>query len=190
MHRSTSSPGFTGGVMQRELATPLHQESVMYRVCIALVDATRARLFTFERVTDGADTREELVERTDFVNPQRRRRSSEVFSDTRPGSSRTGNLQYAFDDHRDHHISQLDDKFARMTMAGLRELIDEHPTQRVVICASPRMLGRLRAAAPGLIPDDVSLDELPRDLVKLCPGEVRTELASRGLLPHTQRIQH
>jgi len=147
----------------------------MYRVCIALVDATRARLFTFERVTDGADTGDELVERTDLVNPQRRR---------------IGHLQYAFDDHRDDHVSQLDDKFARMAMAALRELIDEHSTQRVVICAAPRMLGRLRAAAPGLMPDDISRDELPRDLVKLSSGDVRTELASRGLLPHTQQIQH
>ena len=155
----------------------------MYRVCIALVDATRARLFTFERETEGADIRDELIERTDFVNPQRRRRPSELFSDTRPGSSRTGHLQYAFDDHRDHHVSQIDEKFARMAMAGLRELIDEHPTQRVVICASPRMLGRLRAAAPGLLPGDIELDELPRDLVKLSPADVGAELASRELLP-------
>ena len=162
----------------------------MHRVCIALVDATRARLFTFERVTEGTDTRDELVERTDLVNPLRRKRPSEVFSDTRPGSNRTGNLQYAFDDHRDHHISQIDDRFARMTMAALRELLDERPTQRVVICASPRMLGRLRAAAPGLVPADIALDEVPRDLVKLSPGAVRAELASRELLPRTEQIQH
>jgi protein required for attachment to host cells len=162
----------------------------MYRVCIALVDATRARLLTFERVTEGADVRDELVERTDLVNPQRRKRTSEVFSDTRPGSSRTGNLQYALDDHRDHHISHIDDRFARMTMAALRELLDERPTQRAVICASPRMLGRLRAAAPGLVPAEVALDEVPRDLVKLSPGAVRAELASRELLPHPERLQH
>ena len=151
----------------------------MYRVCIALVDATRARLFTFERVADGADMRETLVERTDLVNPQRRRRPSEVFSDPRPGSSRTG----------DDHVSQIDDKFARMAMAALRELIDEHPAQRVVICASPRMLGRLRAAAPGLLPEHIALDELPRDLVKLSPGDVQAELASRALLPRAEQIQ-
>lgn len=162
----------------------------MYRVCIALVDATRARLFTFERVTEGPNTRDELIERTDLVNPQRRRRPSELFSDTRPGSSRTGHLQFAFDDHRDHHISQIDDKFALMTMAALRELIDEYPAQRVVLCASPRMLGRLRAAAPGLLPRDIALDELPRDLVKLAPGHVRAELAARELLPHAERILH
>jgi protein required for attachment to host cells len=155
----------------------------MYRVCIALVDATRARLFTFERVTEGLDTRESLVERTDFVNPQRRRRPSELFSDTRPGSSRSGHLQYVFDDHRDRHIAEIDDKFARTTMAALRELIDEQPTQRVVISASPRMLGRLRAAAPGLLPDHIVLDEIPRDLVKLSTADVRAELAHRDLLP-------
>lgn len=155
----------------------------MYRVCIALVDATRARLFTFERAMEGAEPREELVERIDFVNPQRRRRPSERFSDTRPGSSHTGQLQHAFDDHRDQHVSQLDERFARTAMAALRELIDERPTQRVVLGASPRMLGRLRAATPGLLPGDIALDELPRDLVKLSPADVQVELASRGLLP-------
>jgi protein required for attachment to host cells len=172
--------------MQRRLAVLLHPESIMHRVCIALVDATRARLFTFERAMEGAEPREELVERADFVNPQRQRRPSELSSDTRPGSSHTGQLQYAFDDRRDHHVSQLDEKFARTAMAALRELIDERPTQRVVIGASPRMLGRLRAAAPGLLPDGIAIDELPRDLVKLPPADVRVELASRGLLPsHT-----
>jgi protein required for attachment to host cells len=138
----------------------------MYRVCIALVDATRARLFTFERVAEGAGSRDELVERTDLVNPQRRRRAS--------------------DDYRDQRVSQLDDKFARMAMAALRELIDEHSTQRVVICASPRMLGRLRSTAPGLLPDDIALDELPRDLVQLAAGDVRAELAAGALLPSAE----
>jgi protein required for attachment to host cells len=163
--------------------TCTHLRSIMYRVCIALVDATRARLFTLDRVDDGAETHEELVERTDLVNPQRRRRPSELFSDTRPGSSRVGQLQYAFDDHRDHHISQLDEKFARAVMATLRELIDERPTQRVIVCASPRMLGKLRASAPGILPHDLTFDELPRDLVKLSPADVRAGLARQGVLP-------
>ena len=169
--------------MQPRLAGHLHLRSIMYRVCIVLVDATRARLFTLDRVDDGAETHEELVERTDLVNPQRRRRPSELFADTRPGSSRVGQLQYAFDDHRDHHISQLDEKFARAVMATLRELIDERPTQRVIVCASPRMLGKLRASAPGILPHDLTFDEVPRDLVKLSPADVRAGLARQGLLP-------
>lgn len=155
----------------------------MYRACIALVDAARARLFTIDRITEGEETREELVERADLVNPQRRRRPSELFSDTRPGSGRVGRLQYGLDDHRDRNIAQLDEKFARMVMANLRELIDERPTQRVIVCASPRMLGKLRASAPGILPDEMPVDELASDLVKLSAANLRAELASRGLLP-------
>jgi hypothetical protein len=38
----------------------------MYRACIAVVDASRARLFTYERSND-ADGHEELAELTDLV---------------------------------------------------------------------------------------------------------------------------
>jgi len=130
----------------------------MDRVCIALVDATRARLLTFERVIDGGNTREELVERTDLVDLQSR---------SRPGEP----------------LGPLDDRFARMVLAALRELIDEHRPQRVVLCASPQVLGRLRGAAPGLVPSDVAIHELPRDLVALSPGELRAEPVVRALLP-------
>jgi protein required for attachment to host cells len=155
----------------------------MYRACIAVVDATRARLFTLDCLIDGADTHEELVEHTEVANPQRRWHSGEPLSDALPGSSRVGPLQYAFDDHRDHHMSQLDETFARTVMATLRELIDEHPTERVIVCASPRMLGKLRSAAPGILPRDLTFDEVPRDLVKLAPAAVRAELSSQCLLP-------
>jgi hypothetical protein len=46
------------------MAADLHLLLIMYRACIALVDATRARLFALDRVSDGADTYEELAERT------------------------------------------------------------------------------------------------------------------------------
>jgi hypothetical protein len=41
----------------------------MYRACIAIVDATRARLFTFERATEPDAMRDELHEHTDLANP-------------------------------------------------------------------------------------------------------------------------
>lgn len=129
------------------------------------------------------DAREELIERTDLVNPQRRIRPSEQFSDTRSGSGRAGRSQFSFDGHRDQHIAQLDDRFARTALAMLRELIDERPTQRVVIGASPRMLGRLRASAPGILPHDMAIDEIPRNLVEDGPAELRAALEAHGALP-------
>lgn len=155
----------------------------MYRVVIALIDATRARLFTLDRTTDGGATHEQLVERTDLVNTARRRRPSELLSDSRPGSSRTGPLQYGFDDHRDQYMAQLDVRFGRTALAALRELIDEHGARRLILCAPPRMLGKLRASAPGILPPELVIDEIPRDLVKLSTTELRAELTSYGTLP-------
>src|SRR5439155_20785903 len=104
-------------------------------------------------------------------------------SGPRAASGSVGHLSSALDEVRDSHVTQLDETFARTVMATLRELIDEQPIQRVIVCASPRMLRKLRASAPGLLPDAMSFDEVPRDLVRLSPAEVRAELSSRGLLP-------
>lgn len=154
----------------------------MYRACIALVDASRARLFRFERSTESDGTHEELIEQTDLVNPARRLRPSALFSDSRPGSNRTGRLQNAFDDHRNAHIDQLDAEFARSVVAELARMLEAARAQRLIICASPHMLGELRSAG---VPrrNGMELDELPRDLVKLSATEIRDQLASYGVLP-------
>jgi protein required for attachment to host cells len=154
-----------------ELAT---REITMYRAAIALVDASRARLFTYDRTVDEGGLHENLVEHSDFVNPARRKRPGELFST----SDRTGG-----DDHRDQHISHLDIEFARTVMAALRELVDEFPTRRVIIAAGPRMLGKLRTVAPGLMPDDVEVLELPHDLVRMDRKDLLEQLGTHMLVP-------
>ncbi|MGE5184735.1 MAG: host attachment protein [Acidobacteriota bacterium] len=153
----------------------------MYRACIAIADATRARVFAFERTADVSGVHEELIEQADLVNPARRRRPSELFSDSRPGSSRTGTRGFAFDDHRDAHVDKLDDEFAAATVTEIRRILREAKAHRLIVCASPRMLGALRVAE--LRHDGVAIDELPRDLVKLTISQLRDALASYGLLP-------
>lgn len=151
----------------------------MYRAAIALVDASRARLFTYDRTLDETGIHEELLEKEDLVNPARHKRPSELFSSSGHG----GGLTYGFDDHRDHHISEMDAEFARTVMASLREIIDEFPTRRVIIAAGPRMLGKLRVAAPGLLPDDIEVLELPHDLVRMHPNDLLERLAEHVLVP-------
>jgi protein required for attachment to host cells len=153
----------------------------MYRACIAVVDATRARLFSFERTSDASGVHEQLIERVDLVNPARRRRPSELFSDSRPGSSRTGGHQFAFDDHRDAHIDRLDEEFAGAASTEIRRIIRESGVNRLIVCASPRMLGALRVSE--LQRDCITLDELPRDLVRLTTSELREALTDHRLLP-------
>jgi protein required for attachment to host cells len=155
----------------------------MYRACIAIVDASRARLFTFERVAGVDAPEEQLMEQSDLVNPGRRLRPSELFSDSGPGSSRTSGLQYGLDDHRDAHIDELDTGFARDVIAEIERLLQSSGARRLILCSSPRMLGTLREVGRDLRRDGLAIDELPRDLVKLTPPQVRERLASYNLLP-------
>jgi protein required for attachment to host cells len=159
----------------------------MYRACIAVVDASRARLFTYQRTHDGGELHEELTEERAFVNPARRRRPSELFSDSGSSSGRSGPIQFGTDDHRDAHVDHLDSEFSRMVAGELEQLVRANTTQRVILCASPRMLGELRDARNRLAPSEIPTDEVARDLVKLTPPRLRAQLASYGLLPEASR---
>jgi protein required for attachment to host cells len=155
----------------------------MNRTCIAIVDASRARLFTFDRTQGGSGIHEQLVEQRDLVDPARRLRPSELLSDSRPGSSRTGGLQFGFDDHRDAHMDRLDTMFARAVVAEIEGLLRSSGARRLILCASPRMLGELRAVGNGLRREGLLIDELPRDLVKLTVPKIRERLGAYSLLP-------
>ena len=99
-----------------------------------------ACIATFERDAEQGRVDEELTEQRDLVNPARRQRPSELFSESRPGSSRTGGRQYAFDDHRDAHIDALDAEFARRIVAEVTGLVQSVHADRLSVCASPHIV--------------------------------------------------
>lgn len=138
----------------------------MNRTCIAIVDASRARLFTFDRTQGGSGIHEQLVEQRDLADPER--------------------WPYGLDD-RDAHGDRLDATFARAVVAEIEGLLRSSGARRLILCASPRMLGELRAAGNGLRREGLLIDELPRDLVKLTVPKIRERLGSYSLLPPLPR---
>jgi protein required for attachment to host cells len=153
----------------------------MNRTCIAVVDASRARLFVHERTAEPEGIRERLAETQDLVNPARRLRPSQLFTDSSPASNQMGGLHYKIDDHRDAHIERLDAEFARDIVAAIGTELRDHPAARLIVCASPRMLGELRSI-PGGLPSNIPVEEVPKDLVKLTPSKLQDQLRSYGLL--------
>ena len=146
------------------LAVALQNVSRMHSICIAVVDAAHARLFTLERSTDEYGIHEAMIERTDLVNPSRHHH------DHHPA-------------HRERHLDGVDLAFARSVNAAIRELIDEHHITQAIVCAAPRMLGKLRSTNPGLIPSETELRELSLNLVDMTPHQLRISLAAHALLP-------
>jgi protein required for attachment to host cells len=130
----------------------------MNRACIAVVDATRGRLFCYHRSADADGVHETLVEADNLENEQRQ-------------------------NDRARHQDHADVDFARFVLARLRELGDEHRAERVILCAAPRMLGHLRASSPGILRAEQHVIEVARDFANLTPSELRTHLADRHVLP-------
>jgi protein required for attachment to host cells len=162
----------------------------MNRLCICIADSTRARLFTFDemRAPPGHQS-QELLERTDLVHPARRRRPSELFSDSRPGSDRTPTGRvFGRDDHREGALRHMDRQFARDIVDELERLIAEHDCHAAVLAASPRMLGILREMTAGLVERGLTLHEIDRDLAQLTAAQLQDYLSERGLLPERERI--
>ncbi|HEU4615737.1 MAG TPA: host attachment protein [Kofleriaceae bacterium] len=132
----------------------------MYKACIAVIDAARARLFVFTRTAHHGGVDEQIVEQADLFNPARR--GPQV---------------------RPPDVSHHDQAFAAAVAAQLGSLASDWQVDRVVLCASPRMLGILRGLTASLHRPGRVIDELPRDLVRMSASELRTYLAAYGLLP-------
>jgi protein required for attachment to host cells len=154
----------------------------MPRICIAAVDASRGRLFVYDRSADPEGIHEQMVEHDTLVNLARRERPSDLFSSP-PGTGRVGNTMFSMGDRREHHLEHFDADFARTVLARVRELATEHGIRQLILCAGPQMLGHLRAVAFNTLRGDLSVTEVPRELTKLTPGELRTQLAAHHALP-------
>lgn len=131
----------------------------MQRTIIAVVDATRARVFALERTDEVGGMRESFSERTDLVNPARH--------------------------HRDARVDELDAEFARAAAGAIEQALRDTGARRVIVCASPRMLGFLRST--DLRHDGVVTDEIARDYVKMTPPQIHDQLVARGLVPTSPR---
>jgi hypothetical protein len=162
----------------------------MMRLCIALVDATRARIFTFEELNapPGEGT-QALEERVSLINVARRRRPSELFTETRPASDRAPSGRgFAHSDHREAAIREMDREFAAEVAAQIAMVVDSLGCHQVILAASKRMLALLRELVQPMADAGLSLTDLDRDIVRLTPAQVHDFLAARGLLPGRERL--
>lgn len=154
----------------------------MYQACIAVVDATRARIFLYQREARPEGVCEDLLELVDLLNPARRLAGTELFADA-PPSSRVGSRTFGIDDHREAHVRRLDTEFAKQIVEATVGVVKRSSARRLVLCAKPNMLGDLRSAAEPLRRERIELVELARDFVKLTSVQLRDQLASHGVLP-------
>src|SRR5262245_28510242 len=117
-------------------------EGFMKRACIAIVDAARARIYTYEANRAGGPGDGTLHERIALVNPGRR--GHNLVSTTKPGIKRVSPGGGSTDDHRDAHMEQLEHNFAKHVIGEVDRLARERGYAQVIVVTPPKMLGELR----------------------------------------------
>src|SRR5689334_5113088 len=113
----------------------------MKRVCIAIIDAARARLYTYQ---EDADPGRQMLEVRDLTNPGRRMKVGEMFSETRPSLARGGGRANASgepgstkDDHRDDHVDMMDEKFAKEVVDEIEQILRTEAYGRLIMASPP-----------------------------------------------------
>jgi protein required for attachment to host cells len=131
-------------------------------MCIAVVDAARARLYTFDQESGPHGSRtQELREETELIDPDRRNRSS------------TG---------------ELERRFAAEVIDRISDLVRDHGCHRLIVVASPNLLEELRKLRGPRFAGHLAIDELGRDATHFSPAQIHDLLAEQGLLPARERI--
>jgi protein required for attachment to host cells len=145
-----------------------------------VADSARARFFSIEWSDDvELESVPRLVELDDLVNPEAQLRERDVFSDkVGAGSSASTGPRHAFEDHRDQRKRTSSERFARR----IAERLAERRGARCVLLADKRMLGQLRKALGGVVPE-AELVELAADLTRQSPARILETLVRRGILP-------
>jgi protein required for attachment to host cells len=153
----------------------------MKRACIAIVDAARARIYTYDQTTDGERSAPAgaLHEEIDLVNAGRR--GHDLYSTTKPGIKRNAPGSGTTDDHRDAHTDELDRRFARHVISEIDRISREHAHDRVLLVASPAMLGELRGVDRALRPE-LQVEYVARDLARLTSPQIHDHLAQLRLV--------
>jgi protein required for attachment to host cells len=161
------------------------------RIGILTADTARARVYVLETTHgDRAPTRAPLVQVAELSSPERRARDRDVYTDTRPGLYRASGSEpvHTFGDHREDHRRSDAKHFAEAILAEATAIWKAFHATRVVVAASPVMLGILRPLlARDRKPDRYTVDELARDLTHLTPPHLHDMLATAGLVPERGR---
>lgn len=152
----------------------------MQRACIAIVDAAHARIYTF----DSDAPPPALVEVRDLVSPGRQAHG--MFTDSQVRAHR--NAHSTKDDHRTDHLAELDARFAKIIVVEIDRVLREHDLERVIVVASPKMLGTLRDQDGELRHPPVVVEEIPQNLSWMTTSQLHDHLAAMSLLQPRTRV--
>ncbi len=147
--------------------------------CIVIAaDGMRARMFVVEK---DADLRvgSRLIEKIALVNTELRARGKNApHVRTERNTSRQAGPMHPQDAERDWHRAEVERRFARDIAAHAASLVKTGAVTRLVLAATPRMLGYVRPPLRKALGARVKIIEVARDHTHLTPARLHSRLAA------------
>lgn len=154
----------------------------MSQYLVTAINGATARFFTLEPAESESELK--LVEHEGMVSPEKGLQGEELWASTKSGRNRgKGGQAHSYDDHRQNHRLEFERRFAQAIATKLLSLVQQHEIQKLVLIAEPQILGLMRDAFIPVLPKQLKVSELVRDLCHLKPHELHEYLAEKRQLP-------
>ena len=160
------------------------------RFLVAVIDSTKARFLTLEaeQLPDD-DFGPNLIERKALCNPANELLGEELWSNTKTGRNRGAGAQaHCYDDHRENHMIEFERRFAQNISNQIFSLIEVYKSGHLLLIAEHRILGLMREILRPILPKNLKLVELAKDLCQVKPKELHEYLANKKLLPARRSV--
>jgi protein required for attachment to host cells len=157
----------------------------MTQTCIVVLDAARARLFSYQPEGGSEPGRPGLSELSELVNEGRREHGK--FSDTKPGNRWQEGGRGSTDDHRDAQIADHDEKFVKRVLGEVAQQVQDQGFAEVILIAGPKLLGVVRSLGR-VAPRGVAVVEIAQDLSWMTPPQLHDHLADKDLIGVRSRM--
>jgi protein required for attachment to host cells len=162
--------------------------------CIVIADKARARFFTVDEANDSPfeEKHRHLREYSDLVNPEGTLTDQEVFRDRSAGRGArrmsVGGGGYGSDDGKGMPRRESVRRFAKELATAASELVRSQKSKELVLVASPKFLGIVRAEVRKAIPKTCGLTELGEDLSRQGTAQIEKVLARHGAFDTTEPV--
>ncbi|WP_088242884.1 host attachment protein [Calothrix rhizosoleniae] len=157
----------------------------MNQVLVTVIDRSRARFLILE----GAQFPEHesgpnLLEQKNILNPIQKLQGKELWANVKPGRNQgSGGKAHAYNDRRENHVVEFERRFAQMITREILDFTQSLNIQQVLLVAEPKILGIVRQEVIPVLPKNLQIQDLPKDLCNHKPLEIHEHLASYNLLP-------
>jgi protein required for attachment to host cells len=151
--------------------------------CIIIAaDGMRARMFVVQQDA-SLQAGSRLIEKIHLVNTELRARGTDAPQvRSERNTSRQAGPMHPQDAERDWHRAELERRFAREIAAHAASLVKTGAATRLVLAATPRMLGHVRAPLRKALGPRMKVAEIGRDYTHLTPARLHGRLAAADVL--------